>query len=115
MIQISNEAHGMWRTPPNSNSRINIFQKRDHLQAFTDSTHFLMITEPWLNTSDKYQVAEDSINCCNLFLKCRMRKEGAGVFMPARNNIEVIQLSTREIETLDSLYVQATIKGRSMS
>ena len=46
------------------------------IHANAENPDIIVLTESWINTRDKHQTAEVSLNSWNVFEKCRTHKNG---------------------------------------
>ena len=82
------------------------------IHANAENPDFILLTESWLNTRDKHQIAEVSLKGYNVFAKCRLHKSGGGVLLYVKNGIKAVKISKTDVDTYDSLYVEVTKKNR---
>ena len=82
------------------------------IHANIENPDFIMITKSWLNTRDKYQLAETTLNGYNVFAKWRLHKNGGGVLLHVKNGMKVVKLSKTDVDAYDSLYVEVTKKDK---
>ena len=55
-----------------------------------------------INTRDKHQIAEVSLNDYNVFEKCRTHENG-DVLLYAKNNMKVVKINKINVDAYDTL------------
>ena len=70
-----------------------------------------MLTESWINTYDKHQIAEVSLNDYNVFEKSRTHKN-EGVLLYAKNYVKAVKINKINVDAYDTLYVEITEKNK---
>ena len=58
------------------------------IHATAENPHIIALTESWINTRDKHQIAEVSLNGYNVFEKCGTHKNAGGILLYANNLYE---------------------------
>ena len=80
--------------------------KRDELGAHAglERPDVIAVTETWAN--DDHLMSEFSIPGYSLFHKNRVHKKGGGVICYIKNTLSAVQISKRDVEAYDTLYVE---------
>ena len=68
-----------------------------------------MLIESLINTRDKVQIAEVSLNGYTVFEKCRKHKHG-GILLYSKNYMKVVRINRINVDAYDTLYVEITVK-----
>ena len=82
------------------------------IHANTEKPDIIMITESWINTRDKHNLAEVALNGYNMFAKCRLHKSGGGVLLYVKKGIKAVQLNKADVDAYDSLYIETAVRNR---
>lgn len=83
------------------------------IYASTENPDFIMVTEFWLNTRHKHQLAEISLNGYNVLASRRLHKNGGGVLLYIKHGMKVGKLGKTDVDRNNSLYVEVTEKIRN--
>ena len=62
-----------------------------------------VLTESWINTRDKHQIAEVSLNGYTVFEKCRTHKHGGGVLLYAKHDMKIVKINKINVDAYDTL------------
>ena len=89
-----------------ANVRI-VILKGNHLMihANAEKHDFILLSEFFINTQDKPQIAEVSLNGYDIFAKCRLHESGRGVLLYAKNDMKAVKISKTDVDAYDCLYV----------
>ena len=63
----------------------------------------IVLTESFINTRDKHQIAEVSLNGYNVF---ETHKNGGGVLLYAKNDMKVVKINKINVDAYHTLYVE---------
>ena len=62
----------------------------------------IVLTESWINTRDKHQIAEVSLDGYNVFEKWRTHKNGVGLLLYAKNYMKV-KINKINVDAYDTM------------
>ena len=79
--------------------------------ALTRNYDIIGVTESWLNTVSRDYLAEYNIPGYTIFEKSRENRNGGGILLYIKSNLNPVQISKPLIANVDALYV--LLKGKN--